>query len=65
MPEPEHIRATYNDIHDLIKVSAGKIAEFRPNMIIAIGEYYSTRRTTIPYSEASGGGSVAPFQNLE
>jgi len=37
MAEPEHVRATYNDIHDLIKVSAEKIAEFKPNMLIAIG----------------------------
>ena len=37
MAEPEHVRATYNDIHDLIKASAQKIAEFKPNMIIAIG----------------------------
>jgi hypothetical protein len=37
MAEPEHSRATYNDIHDLIKASAEKIVEFKPNMIIAIG----------------------------
>jgi hypoxanthine phosphoribosyltransferase len=37
MAEPEHVRATYNDIHDLIKASAEKIVEFKPNMIIAIG----------------------------
>ena len=37
MAEPEHVRATYNDIHDLIKVSAEKIAEFKPNILIAIG----------------------------
>jgi hypothetical protein len=39
--EPAHIRATYNDIHDLIKASAEKIAEFKPNIIIAIGVYNS------------------------
>jgi hypothetical protein len=37
MAAPEHVRATYNDIHDLIKASSEKIAEFKPNMIIAIG----------------------------
>ncbi|KAF7977120.1 hypothetical protein HWV62_4732 [Athelia sp. TMB] len=35
---PQHVRATYNDIHDLIKASAAKIGpDFKPNMIIAIG----------------------------
>jgi hypoxanthine phosphoribosyltransferase len=43
MAEPEHVRATYNDIHDLIKASATKIAEFKPNMIIAIGVYRFAR----------------------
>jgi len=37
MAEPQHLRATYNEIHDLIKASAEKIAEFKPNMLIAIG----------------------------
>lgn len=38
MAEPEHLRATYNEIHNLIKVSAGKIQkEFAPDMFIAIG----------------------------
>ena len=44
MAEPEHVRATYNDIHDLIKASAQKIAEFKPNMIIAIGMWYCAQR---------------------
>lgn len=36
---PQHVRATYNDIHDLIKASAAKIGpDFKPNMIIAIGQ---------------------------
>ncbi|OBZ73770.1 putative mitochondrial carrier C8C9.12c [Grifola frondosa] len=34
--EPEHLRATYNDIHNLIRQSAKKIAEFKPDMLIAI-----------------------------
>ncbi|KIK95668.1 hypothetical protein PAXRUDRAFT_826784 [Paxillus rubicundulus Ve08.2h10] len=37
MDEPEHLRATYNDIHNIIKASAEKIAPFKPNMLIAIG----------------------------
>ena len=37
MGEPEHLRATYNEIHNIIKRSAEKIAEFKPNMLIAIG----------------------------
>ncbi|KZP11494.1 PRTase-like protein [Athelia psychrophila] len=41
---PEHLRATYNDIHDLIKASAAKIAEFKPNMIIAIGHGFFPAR---------------------
>jgi hypothetical protein len=35
---PKHYRATYNDVHNLIRASAGKIqAEFKPDMFIAIG----------------------------
>ena len=38
MIEPTHVRATYNEIHNLIKASAHKIGEdFKPNMLIAIG----------------------------
>ncbi|KAG0709251.1 hypothetical protein DFH29DRAFT_887263 [Suillus ampliporus] len=38
MGEPEHVRATYNDIHNIIRGAAGKIAsEFKPDMFIAIG----------------------------
>ncbi|KAH7914823.1 PRTase-like protein [Hygrophoropsis aurantiaca] len=37
MGEPAHIRATYNDVHNIIKASSAKIAEFKPNMLIAIG----------------------------
>ena len=35
--EPEHLRVTYNDVHNLIRASAQKIAEFKPDMLIAIG----------------------------
>lgn len=35
---PKHQHMTYNDIHHLIHNSAEKIKEFRPDMLIAIGE---------------------------
>ncbi|EMD39059.1 hypothetical protein CERSUDRAFT_63970 [Gelatoporia subvermispora B] len=35
--EPEHIRATYEDIHKLIRSTAEKIKEFKPDILIAIG----------------------------
>ena len=38
MSEPEHLRMTYNEIHKLIRASAEKIAEFKPDTLIAIGE---------------------------
>jgi len=40
--EIEHVHATYNDIHNLIKVSADKLAAFKPNLFVAIGLYFST-----------------------
>ncbi|KIJ65702.1 hypothetical protein HYDPIDRAFT_110849 [Hydnomerulius pinastri MD-312] len=45
MGEPEHLHATYNDIHNIIKASASKIAEFKPNMLIAIvgGGFFPAR----------------------
>ncbi|KAH0836645.1 hypothetical protein J3R83DRAFT_8364 [Lanmaoa asiatica] len=43
MDEPEHLRATYNDIHNIIKASAEKIAVFKPNLIIAIGDLIPAR----------------------
>ena len=39
MSEPVHIRATYNDIHKLIRARAQQIAEFKPDMLIAIGAF--------------------------
>ncbi|KAJ7126532.1 phosphoribosyltransferase-like protein [Mycena crocata] len=36
--EVEHLRVTYNDIHNLIRLSTGKIAkEFDPDLLVAIG----------------------------
>jgi hypothetical protein len=41
MAEIQHLRATYNDIHKLIQGSAAKIAEFKPDLFIAIGAFFS------------------------
>lgn len=38
MSEPEHLRITYNEVHNIIRESAKKVAEFKPDMLIAIGE---------------------------
>ncbi|RPD64408.1 PRTase-like protein [Lentinus tigrinus ALCF2SS1-7] len=35
--EPEHFRITYNEVHNLIRASAEKIAQWKPDMLIAIG----------------------------
>ncbi|TDL23792.1 PRTase-like protein [Rickenella mellea] len=37
MSDPEHLRATYNDVHNIIRNSSDKIAEWKPNLLIAIG----------------------------
>ena len=37
MTEPEHIRVTYNEVHNIIKRSAEQIKEFKPDLLIAIG----------------------------
>ncbi|KAG2157848.1 phosphoribosyltransferase-like protein [Suillus bovinus] len=38
MEDPEHVRLTYNDIHNIIRGTSDKIAsEFNPDMFIAIG----------------------------
>ena len=42
MGEIQHLRATYNDIHNLIRASADKIATFKPDLFVAIGSYFST-----------------------
>ncbi|KAI0305889.1 PRTase-like protein [Multifurca ochricompacta] len=34
--EPEHFRITYNEVHNIIKHSAKDIAEFNPDIMIAI-----------------------------
>ncbi|TFY56031.1 hypothetical protein EVG20_g9093 [Dentipellis fragilis] len=37
MAEPEHVRLTYEDVHNLIKKTAVQIEEFKPDVLIAIG----------------------------
>jgi hypothetical protein len=44
--EPQHFRITYNEVHNLIKRSAKEIAEFKPDLILAIG--------TVPHSQNRG-----------
>jgi hypothetical protein len=39
MASPPHFAYTYNDVHNIIKSAAPKIAEFKPDMFIAIGEH--------------------------
>ena len=43
MSEPQHFRVTYNEVHNLIRESAKKIAEFKPDLFIAIGTVYTSR----------------------
>jgi hypoxanthine phosphoribosyltransferase len=36
--EPEHLWATYNHIHNIIRATANRVAsEFKPDILIAIG----------------------------
>ncbi|CDO73288.1 hypothetical protein BN946_scf185008.g50 [Trametes cinnabarina] len=53
--EPEHLRITYNDVHNLIRESAKKIAEWKPDMLIAIG-FFPARvlRTFLKSPERKG-----------
>ena len=37
MAAPEHFRTTYNEVHKLIRSSAAKIADYKPDIFIAIG----------------------------
>jgi hypoxanthine phosphoribosyltransferase len=37
-PEPKHIRLTYNQVHNIIKRTAKEIAEFKPDVLLAIGK---------------------------
>jgi hypothetical protein len=35
--EPKHVQITYNEVHNIIKRAAKEIAEFKPDLLIAIG----------------------------
>jgi len=35
--EVKHFRVTYNDIHNLIRTATPTIAEFNPDLLVAIG----------------------------
>jgi hypoxanthine phosphoribosyltransferase len=35
--ETKHFRITYNQVHNLIKRTAKEIAEFKPDVLLAIG----------------------------
>jgi len=38
MGEPVHVKATYNDVHNIIRAISNRIAsEFKPDIFIAIG----------------------------
>ncbi|KAI0741930.1 PRTase-like protein [Daedaleopsis nitida] len=55
MTEPEHLRITYNDVHNLIRDSAKKIESFKPDILIAIG-FFPARvmRTFLKNPERKG-----------
>jgi hypothetical protein len=40
--EPKHFRITYNQVHNLIKRSAKEIADFKPDVLLAIGKHFNT-----------------------
>lgn len=58
MAEIQHLRATYNDIHKLIQQSAVKIAEFKPDLFIAIGDFFFRFFYALILTKITGGGSV-------
>lgn len=76
MSQPEHLRVTYNEVHNIIKTSASKIAEWEPNLLIAIGmcscyqqllgfeTLLSCTRTHISQIYYIGGGLVKHFSDI-
>lgn len=56
--EPEHIRVTYNEVHNIIKKSAEQIKEFNPEILIAIGTgnliFYCTSSLIIQWLQEEG-----------
>lgn len=67
--EVVHVRATYNDIHKLIRNATPKIAEaFKPELLVAIGTSRSSIGFSVTYSINQpdlGGGSVNSLNNME
>lgn len=61
MGELKHLRATYNDIHDIIKNSAEKIAIFKPNLLVAIGSYLSSVSVITRLTDCVSGGGSVPY----
>ena len=54
-----HLRATYNDIHLLVKETSSRIAsEFWPDLLIAIGAYSRFNGFLQKFTLDVGGGSV-------
>ncbi|KAL5492247.1 hypothetical protein ACEPAI_3694 [Sanghuangporus weigelae] len=63
--EPEHLRVTYNDVHNIIKAASKKIAEWKPNLLVAIGEVLNIL-TSLHYrlTCSPGGGGFFPARVL-
>ena len=49
--EPQHLRLTYNEVHNLIKRSAKEIAEFKPDLIVAIGTVSDFQNRGVSYGD--------------
>ena len=47
MSEVQHIRVTYNDVHNIIKTASEKIADWKPDLLIAIGEFSYVKFTSL------------------
>ena len=47
MSEVQHIRVTYNDVHNIIKAASEKIADWKPDLLIAIGEFSYVKFTSL------------------
>ena len=43
MAEVEHLHVSYNDVHNIIKDTAGAIVrEFQPDLLLAIGRHLAS-----------------------
>lgn len=67
MAEVEHVRVTYNDVHNLIKRASEKIAEWKPNLLIAIGKFFRMKALKCTcclstlFSRVGGGSASVSF----